>query len=409
MESGMGGTRMAVRLKVKLKLQTPLLAVGTLRAENNFFSSLDYLPGGVLRAALAAALLETSNFDRSSYFRHNWVTLLNDEERRQCLYPHLFDEFSEMRINDATLHGSRFAPMTAYKCKSNSDHAIFDCLTDMLDEKYERRCPTCQEPVDRFSGWLLNGKEVSGIYRAVTRTAINPYLGVATDEKLFTCNCLETVCLIGEDEEPTELYAVIHCSQEAAAEWKTFFKKYPRIYAGRYTSSGMGAMDVEAEEDTTIEKTVEERLQLLKLPGAAAGYLRVLITTLSDSYLQLETTGCATKDCLRETVMKKNWAHALELPKEGSVVRCFTDYRLRSGFSTEQKGTMRRRSAKWVVTKGSVFVADLPERQASLEWLTGIEERGLGENTSHGFGRVVVADPIHMGEEREECVKSGIG
>jgi hypothetical protein len=402
---------MAVRLKLKLKLQTPLLAVGTLRAENNFFASLDYLPGGVLRAALAAALLETSNFDRSNYPLHNWVELLNDEERQQCIYPHLFNEFSEMRICDATLYGARCAPLTTCKCKSDPDHPIYDCLTDMLNEKYKRQCPrpTCHGPVDRFSGWLLNGKEVSGVYRAVTRTVINPYLGVAADEKLFTCNCLETVCLMENNRTPTELHALVHCSREAAAEWKTFFEKNPRIYAGRYTSSGMGAMEVEAEEDTTIEKTVAERLQLLKLPVAVAGYLRVSITTLSDSYLRLETTACATEGPSLEEAMKKCWTHMLGLPEGGSVVRCFTDYRLLSGFSTEQKGTMQRRSAKWVVTKGSVFVVDLPEKQASLEWLISIEEKGLGENTSHGFGQIVVADPIHIGEECGESVESCVG
>ncbi|MCL6589185.1 MAG: hypothetical protein K6U80_04445 [Firmicutes bacterium] len=391
-------------MRLKLKLQSPLLAVGTLRT-GNFYSSLDYLPGGVLRAALALALLENGGLERRDCDKLNWVPSLNAEERARCKYPHLFDEFSKMRIGDATLYGSRFAPMTAYICKSNpEEHPVVDCLDGFFNRRFKRRCVECNGPVDRFSGWLLGGEKVAGIYRAITRTAINSDLGVAADEKLFTCHCLETYCQKGKDEEPTELHAMIRCSPEAAEEWKGFFRENPRMYAGRYTSSGLGAMDVETDE-LPPEESLEARL--ISSGSLKQGRLQVPLTAWSDIYLPLEnpyeTTGLE-----REEEMKKRWAGLLELPEGGSIARCFTNYKLRGGFSTMQKGE-KWRKAKWIVAKGSVFVLDLPDDQASRDWLKQAEEKGLGDNTEHGFGRVLAADPIHRRWGREEHDEASVG
>jgi hypothetical protein len=385
----MGGNDMAVRLNLKLKLtlQTPLLAGGTLRTEN-FFSSLDYLPGGVLRAALAVALLEGGGLKRRGGDKLNWVEPLTEEERGQCSYPHLFDEFSSMRIGDATLYGARFAPMTSYVCKKDPSHPSVDYLCDILDGHFKRVCPKCSGPVDRLSGWLLDGRKIEGVYRTISRTAINPYLGVAADERLFTCNCLEVV---QKGEAPTELHALLRCSPEAAEEWKKFFEDNPRIYAGRYTSSGLGAMKVEVEQCPS-EKPLEARLK--SFGGRKSGRLQVPLTAWSDIYLPLEkpwkSVGVNGKEALQA-----HWAVLLGLPESGKLVRCFTDYKLRGGFSTAEKRE-KRRTAKWVIAKGSVFVLDLPDHQVALDWLKQQEEEGLGENTKHGFGRVLAADPIHI-------------
>ncbi|HEX3047946.1 MAG TPA: hypothetical protein VHY08_24555 [Bacillota bacterium] len=295
---------MAVRLRLNLKLQAPLLAVGTLRTEN-FYSSLEYLPGGVLRAAFALALLEVGGLKRRDGVKQNWVGPLNEEERQLCKYPHLFDEFSEMQIGDATLYGSRFAPMTIYSCKSKpEEHPIVDHLDGFLHERFERCCGECGAPVDRLSGWILNGEKVSGIYRAITRTAINPYLGVAADEQLFTCNCLETVCWKGKGEASTELQAIIRCSPEAAKDWKIFFQDNPRIYAGKYTSSGLGAMDVETDE-LPPEESLETRLKLFD--SSKPGRLQIPLTAWSDVYLRLESPFDKT-GLKRDEAMKRHWA-----------------------------------------------------------------------------------------------------
>ena len=148
------------------------LALGTGSEVSFFTGSYSFVPGSVLRGALAAA----------------WITEHGPPAPRsgaQAQFQDLFD--GPVRYGPLQVPGSFVQPVSARVCKYPKTTA---CELAAVDAAFEAglSCPVCGGPTEPGKGQITLP---SGVTRArITRTSINPGTGKAADGELYAHGAL---------------------------------------------------------------------------------------------------------------------------------------------------------------------------------------------------------------------------
>lgn len=383
-----------MRYTVSLTLTSPTL-VGDRREPSAYFlPSRDFIPGAVLRAALARVITEGCPYC-SQEKRLHWVRFAEESGCEGCRWRVFCASFDTLRVSHLYREGARVAPLTAYRCKFNKIHPVFDTLLGLG----EPRCPKCGERAERVSGYLDDkGQRKPVNRRLIMRLAVDPYRGVAKDRWLFALRVLnEGQTFRGRLDLPDP-------TGEIPQEFI--------VRLGAKTTVGLGRATVRLEQKEgpgpgDLQKRIARfQEKARKLPersskGETEEHTYFSLTLLADALpegvlvAKAERVPTAT---LRQELLQAILPSGSPLLARGvEAVKVITDFKVYGGYCTAERDNGRREAALHIAA-GSVFLCRVrgPLGDGLLHALRLLEDQGVGKKTEDGYGAVRVCDEFHF-------------
>lgn len=384
-----------MRYSVALTLESPAL-VGDRREPSAYFlPSRDFIPGSVLRAALARAIKEDCPH-YSDGERLNWVRFVDGPECAACRWRGLCRFFDAVRVSHLYISGARPAPLTAYRCKSESDnHPAFDTLFACG----ETSCPDCGCRAERAGGYLDGARRAVPVKRRlIMRLKVDPYRGVSEEGQLFALRILE---------EGQKFCGSLHVPDAAEP-----IPDSVTLRLGAKTTVGLGratATLVPARASDTGD-SLEERV--IRFQEKACNWcgqtgedkeeytyfsLTLLADTIPDRELKARN-GRVPTDVLRRELALAVLPSASPMTERGAeAVRIVSDFKVYGGYQTAEPGAGRQPTVLHIAT-GSVFVYRMRGNldDEVLQSLRLLEEGGVGAKTVDGYGAVRICDELHL-------------
>lgn len=389
---------------------------------------LDYIPGRVLRGALADLLLRTC------------TDPLGQQAHTNCPHPAicraLFD--GELLFRDARPVGymapvTHLLPMTAFSCKddggfqttaTNPGHGVFDTLIDRAcweaqaspAFQYQPRCPICGDRTRVFMGayTLYNIDQQITFYASpkvtkelLTRVAINRRRGVAEDQLLYAVSALSQHTRVGDDYVATRYAGSIWLPESLAADsllvdaLKKHLSQLRHLGSGR--SRGLGRVEIEnvaASPALAVQQRLQDFNQTFaerwRLAAASSNQQtppahHFSVTLQSDAILQAED-GWSPASVLTPASLWAACGLAGTPPSTLTLVRSYATNTTRGGWNALWG---LRKETEQVVQAGAVYlfqVDDFTNWAAPLEYL---ENHGIGVRQAEGFGQVRVCAEFH--------------
>ena len=118
--------------KIEAVLKSPLM-IGGKKLNNNYRESKDYIPGSVLRAAYARALVLQCACEQ----KDNWLVFQARRECRTCAFKTICEHFSQISFPALYPMGGSPYPVTARENKytKKGETEVFDLLKSRLTER----------------------------------------------------------------------------------------------------------------------------------------------------------------------------------------------------------------------------------------------------------------------------------
>jgi|GEM_PF-657808 len=420
-----------VEMKVCLIAHGPLL-LGSGLPIGNVRSSEEFVAGSVWRGAVARVILERlgkRNYDGRSNpdptVPADFTTVFGGRSpaRFGFLYPVV--GWQEMPL----AHVTAPLPLTAHTCKrypgfnKPRGHGVYDSLLNRLchDENPEfvgtalKQCPECDERLERIRGYIstlpatiVYRQEKLGT-RSLVRVGINRYTETAQDQMLFVQDVLDPAHDDAGMPKPLAFVGRWRGSAQQAALLQELLKTYAlptsqggfHLHIGSARSRGLGSVELQMSAPHQLLATqqaanVAERVdRVTDLVSSGSGQRNYSYATLTlRTPLQMwDEQGVPTTQ-LTEALLR---AYQPIMPS--------ALYILHKASLLEQEQCSGW-SAAWglpkpvapVLAAGSVFVVRVPQhqRQPFLDFLTAIEQDGLGERRAEGWGEVSICDPFHV-------------
>jgi len=411
----------------------------------NYSGTLDYIPGSAIRGAVASGYLQRvelqQDIDRRlqgmdlsfrDYF--DWLFLSG-----QVRFPNLYPMKTQRR--------PLVIPLSARSCKRFSgfsngprrvgeeQHGVRDIL---LNEPEDFRCrerlrergrTTCGAPMEQLVGFYesdngeVNGsQQVKITPRLLTRTGIENETENVRQGVLFSLEAMEegggsfgvfvgnliasppSGWISSAAQEAIQileehLYGNVPTGERsnrrrASENFQTDeCGPFSRLWVGEAKTRGIGALRIELSElgPPDLLPPLEERLNRLQevweqLPEHEDTTIFTLTfnsdaivmdelwqyrSVLDEEVLEREAPGappCCLKRLFTRTRIVSGWNSAHRLPKEDELA----------------------------ILKGAAFLYHTTADQATLlSWLQRIEEEGIGERRSEGFGQIIACHPFH--------------
>jgi CRISPR-associated protein Csx10 len=402
-------------LKVIITARAPLV-FSERRPDGQFRASTTYVPGVVLRGALAQQFLDAAQQDHADFKR---LFTAPDAPLFRNAYPAHYDKGSEGWAS------ARPLPATAYSCKTESGfekHDVYDGLVDrlcceQLGVKFPY-LPRCFHPdhrgegerVEAFSGFYADTpqgrKSVSVPAQLTTRVALNRRRKVAEDSLLYSplviSEARRDLSIDGSQATtPTVFHGSVVVKENNSAVIREWLPRLTHIGSG--AARGFGRVEVKlddwpadrlAQRVSALNQLIRERWQeWAKLPHEKApectpdngAFFAVLLQ--SDAVLRA--------DGWTPTVRLESELLGATL-REATLLRCYATAEYRGGWNT---GWRLPKDTEMVARQGSVYVyhiARSPDDEALLSALRSLEEYGVGERRVEGFGQVRVCEEFHQ-------------
>lgn len=425
-----------IEISILLEAKSPLL-LGNVLPLGNVVSSLAYVAGSAWRGALASALLDALDLRRRSWQQP--IAALPPE------FEQIFDENTGAHFGflypvrlDATEAAARRAlpiPLTARQCKlepgfAGKGHGLFDGLRNRLQESLglsANRLMACPHPgctgrVERVRGYAsrLNGGAPIGYQvekvdkHSFIRVGLNRYTETAQDQFLYVQDAL--IHGNGQQEDQLKPLAFVGSWRGTAEQAKTFrtllnqhlIPMDNNVYAlriGTARARGMGAVHLyllpqPAGTANTSGAKLAARVHDFQLrhPAGAlldANYAYASITVHS-LLLLLDNSGMPTTEITAGLL--RTYCPTAPASLEVWEACTMLERQMNGGWSGAwglPKPVMP------AIAAGSVLVvrAAHSETDQFLRFLTEIEQKGLGENVTAGWGDVLICDPFHLSHD----------
>lgn len=389
---------MSIEGRISVRGISPF-ALHRTRAGRQFTETLDYVPGSTLRGALADAYLAKHDMNANDPdFQALFVS-------GQVSYP---DLWPSLPPNDTVL-----LPLSARACKRHGFDHPSSVSDGLLARAYQSASgkKSCQEVVgvdknqkkkcgadlDRTRGYLSDlatKKPLRLAHRLRMNVAMERAIGSQAHGFLFSHETVQTHVKNekNEDDKSGMVFAgTLRTESKASLErLKSFAPEGTSLGIGASRTRGLGEVEVAGwEEGLITTPTLSDRWDELNkkaaMVGAPKGKKVFSITLLShlilrDELLQPRLENLDSSDfglhpklncvaCFANAIVVAGWNAALGMPKPDSVALC----------------------------RGSVWLFETEEelQKEILDQLQQIEDAGLGERRSEGFGRVQICAPFH--------------
>lgn len=386
-----------------------------------FQESLPYVPGAVIRGALAKLWLASTGNNN-----HAHLTPVPD-----CQFCGAFVAATGAIFTNAypvqTQTETPFVlPATAVACKHH-ENPLFDTLIERLCWErlappgliYDPSCPICAERTESRSGiyvqhaqhWRARRVE----QRLLTRVAINRRRNVAEDGMLYSPFVIDEVNSVDLDNEtaphhraPTQFRGQVRrLSSDLAATLEQI------NHIGGASSRSLGHVTVTATDSKPISPTVTERLQQFsdclqttwgefsRLPGSNMGSQPVDLYfsfTLQSDAILVNPHGLPSMVYTAEMLQQQTGLST-------ALIASYASYGYAGGWN-----------AAWGLPKptelmtrlGSTYLYHTQAPEAAvIQALTQLEDEGIGQRRSEGHGQVRAVHEFHTIRRKTYVADSG--
>jgi len=394
------------QIVVKLTALSPIAVGEWMTSRSNVRESLAYIPGGVLRGALAQAVREHLGGHVSSR-----RALGNGD-------PALADAFDACFGKDGARFGFLMpfetlewmpAPATALFNKQRDEY-LYDTLFALLrDEDYPMECPNTGDRLERGRGWLVceDGKWRKAslpALRAFVRVGLNRKLEAAEEGILYT---LEAIDPTNSKGTPIEFRGVVSfpntaCEQAFqmilnALRWRD---GRVQVRIGSARTRGFGAVVLETVDAPAPAPQVD-----LEAFAQRAG--KPIFTLLARTpVLVHDASGMPaptlTPDLLREYL--PDLPDSVQLIPEATRIE-------RIPVSGWSGAWGMPKPVQQAFAPGSVFTYRYAEsdRAALQGWLQRLALYGIGERVAEGYGQFAICSRYHLDTDITLFTQSNAG
>lgn len=378
--------------KIKAVLKSPLM-IGGKTLNSNYRESRDYIPGSVLRAAYARALIQRCACEQENYR----LDYKKQDTCKECCYKVVCENFADITFPALYPLGSSPYPVTARtkKYKNQGERSTLDVLKSRL---------TTGKKEDEESEWIrlegfhCDGTPVRLLHLAITRTAIDYRRNASKHGALYTQNVIPERYLDQQDKFADVIFTGDIClTQEMEQE----LAKIKLLHVGADLTKGFGICHMsfeESQEDDTPEK-IWERIEKFH-SGIDMKRPFIILDLLTDAYLGLEEIGddgLSATDFSDEEMMTF-LEKMIGLPSDRyKLVKAYKNQEILRGFNTSKTTEKEmRRQGHLVVKAGAVFIYRSLTEKIDTNQLLEREKLGIGKHTKHGFGKIRICDSFHI-------------
>ncbi|WPX08785.1 hypothetical protein [Anaerocellum danielii] len=369
-------------MKVYLNFKSPVL-VGGRKSATNFIESINYIPGSVVRAALAKFIVLNCKIQRDIYDESSekrfWVEFKNKEECQRCEFINLCKNFKEIKISFFYPKGTKPNPLCDMICKNNEEHGFYSELLYGREDKEAKclKCPEGNNRVEKYAGLVLDGKPYSGIERMyMGKTAINHFTKTALKGSLFTLAPIIKTCPDG---------IVFEGVIEGISEED--LKKIDQLRIGKYTSSGFGMACLSLGERKEEENKVDPKEKAKRFSSKYKEIVKdadsnfIALYFVSDILFKVDNlpTGYIPTQEYLEIIKD-----AIGIPQEFDIYKIFSQINLFRGIDTS-KNDFSPKQIMYSAQAGTVLVLKTQKSiDEAVEKL--LEFKGFGQKVEDGYG-----------------------
>jgi len=400
----------------------------------------DYAPGGVTNARYIAGSSLLGSL--AAVYRLFHADRVTDFERlflsEQVQYPNLYPAtFGSESLQDAWELPVYPVPQTARTCKRfpgflfqgesesyNECHGVRDSLFDwaifklasaasdarptelleLLQDQKTCSTPTCKRAMKSFSGFYRRGESWNQpMLSATPRTRVQTHTGINRETGTVQEGILYSRQVFNEQ---TRFWGMAKVPDELAAPFVDFLNQVGKsglVRVGTGRSRGLGKVHLDAQplsEERYGFVAFKQRLETFhdrfcEKAQAVASTLR-----LDPFYFALTLHApVILRDALlryRSSISEETLAELLELPADSFRAIYQTTSTTRVAGWNELWGTPRLNEYALETSSVFFFASLLRPDEALLRALFRLEQEGIGQRRTEGFGRVCISDPFHL-------------
>jgi len=420
------------RIELEIKVLSPL-AIARQKAGGSIGEAVDYIPGTVIRGAVAAQILDLSN-GRSTDLTENGgdfqaLFLSENPAIFQNAYPALIingklipkERFEENGVLPATALSSKNKPGFKRKDKDPENNGVFDTLIDRFCAEgygypYDPNCPEDGGRVDPagISFYCKFNKKyhsLSANKRLLTRVGINRRRATSEEEILYSLEVLNESQ--EKKQNPVYYQGAILMEEDLAESLRDFIQqRHQSFRLGGSTYRGLGKVEIDTKEPVAAKIDVSDRIDKFKEKlnerwdkwGIFGNPLKESPTNRTYFTLDLQSDAILTENWRRTTVISEKMLHQFAGVKNKDeslrLEAAYSSYEYLSGWNAAW-GLMK--DVELTTKKGSVYLFSTTQPGLWIERLGELEMRGLGDRTCEGFGQIQICNQFHN-IFREEAV-----
>src|SRR4028118_957372 len=405
------------RIELEIKALSAL-AIARQKAGGSIGEAVDYIPGTVIRGAVAAQILDLSN-GRSGDLTENGgdfqaLFLSDNPAIFQNAYPALVingkliskDRFEENGVLPATALSSKNKP--GFKPKNNG---VFDTLIDRFCAEgygypYDPNCPEDGGRVDPagISFYCKFNKKyhsLSANKRLLTRVGINRRRATSEEEILYSLEVLNE----SQEKKQNPVYyrGAILVKEDLAESLRDFIQEHHQNFRlGGSTSRGLGKVEITTKQPVSAKIAVEQKLtkftNSIQDRWQKWGVFGVPLKELSGDRtyftLDLQSDAILTENWRRTTVISEKMLQQFTQVEDPSLKleAAYSSYDYLSGWNAAW-GLMK--DVELITNKGSVYLFSTTQREIWDNVLGELEVRGVGDRTCEGFGQIQICNQFH--------------
>lgn len=407
------------RINLEIKALSPL-AIGKQKPGSSIIETERYIPGSVIRGAVAAHILKFAATSISESDDFQRLFLGENPAIFQNAYPASLDIDGDTIIQKNV----KVLPSTALSSKNKSGftpekNGVFDTLIDRFcaegyGQLYEPNCPNDIKDgrVDAFTGFYseLNDEYYShsATTRLLTRVGINRRRATSEDQILYSIEVLNE----SQDhkKKPVVFTGAILVVDELAEALQSFLHMYQEyIRLGGAMSRGLGRVEIKASIVEIKPKVTNQIQQFNDKLRQRWKEWKIFGTPLEDfpknrTYfsIDLQSDAILSENWRRTTVISEAMLQQFTGVSDSSLLlhAAYSSYDYLSGWNSAW-GLMK--DVELITNNGAVYLFSTTDKNAWTSALEKLEITGIGERTAEGFGQVGICDNFHL-VVREEAV-----
>lgn len=417
------------RIDLTITAESPL-AIGQRKPGGSVSEALDYIPGSVIRGAIAAQILQraqaagqisTSNLNLSDTGDHFQTLFLDD---RAAVFQNAYPALAKVGDDRYELSTAvRLLPATALSSKTNDGFkpkaGVFDSL---IDGFCAREHGHFYEPnglkgdrVEPFGGFYSRDGSVYRSHpvskRLLTRVGINRRRATAQEEILYSIEVLNEIqgkkhpkpmsykgsILIQDDVLAEQLCQFINNSHDNNSR--------DQFRLGGSTSRGLGKVNITAaisdlsnqsdllkQRIDAFKKKLAERWQLWHLFNDSIEDPLVDRTFFS---IGLQSDAILNEQWRRTTVISAEMLQQFAEVAD-STLRLHSVYSSYDYCSGWNAAWGLQKDVELVTKMGGVYLFSTQTPAIWYKKLAELELWGVGDRTSEGFGQIRICDEFHQ-------------
>ncbi len=421
------------RVDLLITAESPL-ALGRRRPGGSVSEVETYIPGSVLRGAIASQILQQAEQSTGQPQDGDFRELFLDD--RAAIFWNAYPAIAKVKIDEWRIVNDRIRvlPATAVSSKTNSgfqssgEGGVFDTLIDSFCKDVFRQPYEFTDPSAQKEGANLQVEPYSAFYsiveqqyckhevssRFLTRVGINRRRATAEEQVLYSIAVLNesfAECPKAVTHEQQRWQNVAYRSavliedDDLASAFVQFINAEPESFRiGGSTSRGLGKVRLKAvpselrSAPRSLEARVDRFNQALKDRFRLWSIFGQHTANLDCKYF--------TIDLQSDAILNEHWQRTTVISPEMlcqfanltnqslQLHAAYSSYDYRSGWNAAW-GLMK--DVELVTNRGAayLFSVDAVEWAGWIKALKRLEEIGVGDRTVEGFGQVRVCDEFH--------------